>query len=592
MLYKYVIILSFALAVIPKYICAQVATAASNNNNDYDYCYSNLNTQMDLGNYDSAQLWLNKVYELIPAKAYDSKNYYLLTRQAEVYYYNNLHQLGLQTSYKCLDIAKVINDSLLLADSYNYLGLFYMSMDSATKSIPFFEQGIKYVKQTGHVAVYTNLSMPHHLHGNLAEAYYKINALEKSIIEANKSLYSATKMNITRGMAVAYASLGDIYIKKNNYDSAQYFFETGVNLAYKGKDYDVALICNSGMAKCFYYTNNNSKANAYLEQGFTLMKANNINSFYTLLYLSTAIDLYQKNNNILALNNALTQKSIIENKYFKSNNQQIQTIINANLTNEKRLLNLELTDAQQKQKLANNRLVMALILFCLFGVAFLVYRYYLQQKLALASFRNKISQDLHDDVGATLSSIQLYSAVASQHVKTNPQKTNDLLQKINTQSTLLMENISDIVWAMKTTKNQIISFDIKVKNYVTDLLAATEMQYSIDIHNEIDVLLKSSTAKRNVLMIVKEAVNNVVKYSKATEVNILVKEMDNTVTLNVTDNGIGFNYDEAKLKGNGLNNIVKRAAEINGIVQIQTTPNNGTNITVVIPIAALSNVGW
>ena len=79
---------------------------------------------MNVEQYDSAQIWLNKIYEILPAKKALLFNYFLITRQAEVYYYNDLQQLGLQESYRGLQMAQDLNDSLLLADSYIFWAYF------------------------------------------------------------------------------------------------------------------------------------------------------------------------------------------------------------------------------------------------------------------------------------------------------------------------------------------------------------------------------------------------------------------------------------------------------------------------------------
>ena len=80
---------------------------------------------MDNEQYDSAQFWLNKIHVIIPSKQKTIKHYFLYARQAEVYYYNNLHQLGLQESRRGLQLATALKDSILIADSYNFVGLFF-----------------------------------------------------------------------------------------------------------------------------------------------------------------------------------------------------------------------------------------------------------------------------------------------------------------------------------------------------------------------------------------------------------------------------------------------------------------------------------
>src|SRR5690606_23174275 len=72
---------------------------------------------METDHYDSAQVWLNKIYQKVSYRKPSLFTYFLTSRQAEVYYYNNLHQLGMQEALKAENIAKVLNDSLLIADA-------------------------------------------------------------------------------------------------------------------------------------------------------------------------------------------------------------------------------------------------------------------------------------------------------------------------------------------------------------------------------------------------------------------------------------------------------------------------------------------
>ena len=157
---------------------------AQQQNNDSLYiksCFFIADTYMDLEQYDSSQIWLNKIYKKLPAKKSSLFNYFLITRQAEVYYYNNLQQLGLQESFKGLRVAIDLNDSLLLADSYNFLGLFYMNIDSSKEAIPFYKNGLKFARQPPYPSHYFSLSKPHHLYGNMSEAYYKIKIYDKAL---------------------------------------------------------------------------------------------------------------------------------------------------------------------------------------------------------------------------------------------------------------------------------------------------------------------------------------------------------------------------------------------------------------------------
>jgi signal transduction histidine kinase len=557
---------------------------SNNETNFIATCFFIADNYMDVEQYDSAQVWLNKIHLKLPTKSISLSNYFLTTRQAEVYYYNNLQQLGLQESLRGLEMARVLNDSLLLADSYNFLGLFYMNIDSANKSISFFKDGIKYTKQPPYPTNYLSLTKPHHLYGNLSEAYYKLKMYDSALLNNKKSLSKANEIDWQRGIAVAHKSMGDIFIGLKNTDSAIYYFTKGITISKKALEIDVQLLCYSGLAQCFEMKNIYTLAKQELNNGFILLKEKPmINRFFALQFLITAINIYKKNKDNSSLINALELKSEMETVNVKGSNTQIQTILNAGLTNEKRILNLEVDDAKQKQKLANSRLVIAIIAFALISIGFLVYRYYQNQKLAISKIRHTISQDLHDDIGASLSSLQIYGAVAEKTFKTNPEKAIEMLHKISTQSKTVMENMNDIVWSMNVNNANATSLEAKVKNYSVELLSDNNINFNCAIDTAIEPLLKSITAKRNILLIIKEAMNNIAKYSEASVASLQISTVDKNLEIKITDNGIGFDISNSK-KGNGLGNMKQRAKELNGQLTINTTHNAGTSIFIVIPL--------
>lgn len=558
---------------------------SSNEPNFISTCFFIADNYMNIEQYDSAQVWLNKIHEKLPLKTNSLNNYFLITRQAEVYYYNNLQQLGLQESLRGLDMAKALNDSLLLADSYNFLGLFNMNIDSVTKSLSFFKEGIKYTKQPPYPDNYLSLTKPHHLFGNLSEAYFKLHMYDSALLNNKISLDKAKEIQWQRGIAVACKSMGDIFIAKKNTDSAQLYFKKGIIISRAAQEIDVELLCYSGLAQCFEIKNNYTDAKDQLGAGFALLKEKPmINRFFALQFLTAAINIYKNNKENTAIANALELKSEMETANIKGSNSQIQTILNAGLSNEKRIFNLEVTDAQQKQKLANSRLAIAIIAFIFLGIGFLVYRYYQNQKMAISKIRNKISQDLHDDIGASLSSLQIYGAVAEKTFRENPEKAMEMLQKISTQSKVVMENMSDIVWSMKVNDNS--TLEAKIKNYSVELLSDNNIEFNCSISPNVETSLKNITARRNILLIIREAMNNIVKYSKATEALLHIAIVDKTLELNMTDNGVGFDIDYKK-NGNGLEHIKQRADELHATFQIKSSLQKGTAISIIIPVKSI-----
>ena len=204
-----------------------------------------------------------------------------------------------------------------------------------------------------------------------------------------------------------------------------------------------------------------------------------------------------------------------------------------------------------------------------------------QQQLALEQQRNKITADLHDDIGATLSSLQINSAVANQLLNKNPKEAQKVLDKIETQSQNLADKMGDIIWSLKPGKEEFMTISTRIKNFVNEILGCTNIKYSIQTDLVLDNLIKDITLRKNIVLIMKEGVNNVAKYSKASKLDIKLGWVNNIITIEIIDNGIGFEINEAS--GNGIANMRKRVEELNGNFNITSIVKQGTTIFVNIP---------
>ena len=205
-----------------------------------------------------------------------------------------------------------------------------------------------------------------------------------------------------------------------------------------------------------------------------------------------------------------------------------------------------------------------------------------QQQLALEHQRNSITADLHDDIGASLSSLQVNSSVANQLINKDVLQAKLILDKIETQSKNLADKMGDIIWSMKPGKEESMPMSSRIKNFAHDILSATNINYTIQIDKEIDTLIQDITSRKNIVFITKEAINNAVKYSKASHLKIELIILQNILMLTIADNGIGFT-DGLPL-GNGIANMKKRAKEVKGSITINSIVNYGTTITAKIPI--------
>lgn len=205
-----------------------------------------------------------------------------------------------------------------------------------------------------------------------------------------------------------------------------------------------------------------------------------------------------------------------------------------------------------------------------------------QEQLALEKQRQKITADLHDDIGASLSSLQINSSVAGQLLANNTEAAKNLLAKIEEQARSLADKIGDIVWSMKPGKDEFMSLSRRIKNFASEILGCTQIAYSVYIPPLVDDLAKDIALRKNLVLITKEAINNTAKYSHAQQVSISIEEKGGSIHLQVSDDGVGFNLGQ--VTGNGIDNMRKRAAELGGVLTVHSVPGEGTKVSAQIPL--------
>jgi signal transduction histidine kinase len=198
-----------------------------------------------------------------------------------------------------------------------------------------------------------------------------------------------------------------------------------------------------------------------------------------------------------------------------------------------------------------------------------------QQKLQL--IRDEIARDLHDDIGASLSNINILNELAKRNAN-NPLKANEYLTKATEDIQQVSESLSDIVWNINPKYDDLSNLFIRMKRYAADMLDGKNIQHDIDFPLNITDVKLSMDKRKDLYFIYKEAINNLVKYSEANYASITLAIHNNKLQLDIKDNGIGFEKNNI-IQGNGLQNMQQRAQNINADFSINSIKGSGTNIT-------------
>jgi signal transduction histidine kinase len=220
-------------------------------------------------------------------------------------------------------------------------------------------------------------------------------------------------------------------------------------------------------------------------------------------------------------------------------------------------------------------------LLLLGGIIFYFFNVYrLKQKLRFQNVRNDIAADLHDDVGATLSSISFLTEIAKKRLKDKPEDVSMILDKILSDSKQMVQTMRGMIWSMNPSNDNAVDFFGKIENLVVESLKdhQIKVQFNCTITNETKLSVEQ---QRNVFLVFKESINNIMKYAKATEVEVVIVIEKKWLMIQIQDNGIGFeSTDESE--GNGLRNMKNRIIQLGGTFEI--SGNKGTRLRFMLPL--------
>lgn len=196
---------------------------------------------------------------------------------------------------------------------------------------------------------------------------------------------------------------------------------------------------------------------------------------------------------------------------------------------------------------------------------------------SLISIREKISRDLHDDIGSSLSSISIYTEAIHQNlIQGNTEKALQLVNIIGRNSRNAIMQLSEITWMANPKFDKLSNLFEKLEIFGNDILGSKNIRFicqELTKNESIKNISLSINERKNIYLIFKELINNIAKHSNASEVKLTFNLYQNKLNISIEENGSGYNFNENK-SGNGLNNIVVRAKEINATCDFKSYDTN------------------
>ena len=254
--------------------------------------------------------------------------------------------------------------------------------------------------------------------------------------------------------------------------------------------------------------------------------------------------------------------------------------------NEKQLIIAAQEGDLQKAKLSLTKFELQrqrIILYLgtgLFGllVIFLIVYFNNRRKLHMERLRNKISRDLHDEVGSALSSVSLMNEMAIRG------KDNAMMRYSISESLLRAQNaMSEIVWMLNSRNDSMDNLVLRIGEVARETLELKGINYRLDVTGEVGRAKISMEKRREIFLVLKECLNNIIKYADCTDVTIELNASSKMLHMKVSDNGRGFDPAIATT-GNGLHNMKGRALVLKGSVGVNTAPGMGTRVELAVPL--------
>ena len=190
--------------------------------------------------------------------------------------------------------------------------------------------------------------------------------------------------------------------------------------------------------------------------------------------------------------------------------------------------------------------------------------------------REKLSRDLHDNLASTISSIGIYLTLIRYKITDKDGKINELLQKSESLVSDAAASITDLIWTIKPKPEKFSNLITRINNNFSKLFQEKNIEFNTKCDTKIENLLLKPAIKQNIYLILKEALNNILKHAEAKNVNIDIEKENKNIKIIIKDDGKGFDYKKMKGKGHGLNNMLHRAEDIKADFKITSAIGEGT----------------
>ncbi|MEO8761592.1 MAG: tetratricopeptide repeat protein [Bacteroidia bacterium] len=556
------------------------------------YVYNAIGTvYLRSSDYDMAIAEFKKCWQIREKLGNEKELAATLSKIAIAYYQKGDYKTALELNLRALAIFEKLNDNDALSLMYNNIAQLYEEMKQ-------YDEALKYYTKTYDVALKSNNKyvMAFVLFAS-AQMEVKTNHYEKAIEKYEQSAKLYEETDAKENMAGVFNNIGLLYRKMNNNKKGLEYYTRALKVSDEIGDKNGVAFYMNNIGNCYADLKNYNKALMFQTDALKMARSTGVKAVIKQCYRSLSQlfadqanykkayeynELFSQIKDSILNEESTKQIAEMQTKYEtekKENENQL-------LQQENSIKTLEIENNNGKIKTRNQTIfiliaviivVLIIVLWQISLVRIKKQKRELETEKKLQQDRERISRDLHDNVGGQLSYV-LFSLEGKEESSSEKR----LEKSVNLASALrgVTGNLRETIWALNQEKLTLKDLYDKLKLYTRNIFSYTNIKIQFNESIEKDELLNPAFAL-NLFRICQEIINNVFKHANASELYISVSR-DTKTTIIIKDNGVGFLKIGSQNESYGFSNLKKRAEEINATLDIESKEGKGTIITVVV----------
>lgn len=517
----------------------------------------------------------------------------------------NRYALAMDNYMRSLNIRKILNDDNAVAYSYSNIGALYIEMKQFSKAIEYLNKSKRILMENkrwyGLSKVYTNLGVVLfekgqeiealasykkaltinedlgftnkniNIYNNLGTLYYEKDELVKALHYYKESVVLQEKYDIKENKAITYYNLGNIEFKNESYNKAIEYYNTALAIAKQSKNSTALIDIKSALMLSYSEIEDYEKALSYNSEYIKLkdsiqdgtIKALTINFEYAEEQAS--IDLLAKDNMLMQTKLEKTQMlniGVITGLFLLI--LLLLAIIRGN--RQQRKANQSIIERQKVEELLKNQELKSINAMI----------------EGQEGERQRIAKDLHDRLGSMLSTVKMHFKSVEESLENfkvsnikQYERANELLDNACDEVRKISHNIASGV----LIKFGLVAALEDLKEILEDTNKINVEFIAHGLDNRLD-----NDVEITIYRTIQELISNILKYAQAKNITIQLINHENNLNVLVEDDGIGFNINTEENWGMGLKNVRSRVSSLDGDINIDSTINKGTTVSIDIPL--------